>query len=162
LNATTQSSELSQSGARYSRTILVKDSEPVIDGEKAFITSDAVDKESEKGVGPSAFEGTENPFITRVFDINTTEIAQLGLKDAFIEVDSYILGLVRQRQWVDNESSYRRVLTELKQNLGIDESLVSLIALERLSKGVKLLKLQNMHRRREAQIQKQLQKLNKK
>jgi len=162
LNANTRLSAQSQNGARYSRVISEEDSKPVVDGEKAFVTSDTVDKESEKTLGPSAFENTGNPYLARLFDINTTEILQLGLGDKLQLVDSYVLGLVRQRQWVDNKDSYTRVLTELKHNLGVDESLEPLIALERLERGVKLLQLQNMHRRRDAQIQKQLQKLNKK
>jgi len=92
--------------------------------------------------------------------MGSQEIVQLGLGDALSSVDSYILGLVKERQWVDTEDSYRSVLTELKQNLGIDARLQPLLALERLSKGVKLLRLQKMHRRRDQEIQRAIQTLN--
>lgn len=123
------------------------------------ITSDTVEKSSEQSLGPSAFEGTAQPFLARVFGINTTEIQQLGIGTNLSEVDSFILGLVKERNWVDNEHSYNRVLSELKANLGIDESLQPLLALERLTKGVKLLRLQKFHRRRDQEILKQIQKL---
>lgn len=123
------------------------------------VTSDGIEKSAEKGLGPSAFEGTGNPFLARVFSISTTEIQQLELGKSLGDVDSFILGLVKERNWVDNEHSYNRVLSELKANLGIDESLQPLLALERLSKGVKLLRLQKFHRRRDQEILKQIQKL---
>ena len=126
----------------------------------AHVTSDTIDQESQKGIGPSALEGTESPYLAKVFGFNTTEILQLGLRDSLASVDSFVLALVKERNWVDTTDSYNRVLSELKQNLGIDPSLQPLIALERLAKGVKLLRLQKMHRRRDQQIQKQITKLN--
>lgn len=127
----------------------------------AYITSDTVDQASQKDLGPSAFEGTESPYLAKVFGFNTTEILQLGLRDPIATVDSFVLALVKERNWVDTTDSYSRVLSELKTNLGIDESLQPLIALERLVKGVKLLSLQKMHRRRDSEIQKAIQNINK-
>ena len=151
-------------GARYSRTILGQDSNPenseVVSGEKAVILTDVPDQDSQKDLGPSAFEGTGNPYLAKVFGINSTEIRDLSLGEPLSTVDSFILSLVKERNWVDNADSYNRVLSELKQNLGIDPSLQPLIALEKLVKGVKLLSLQRMHRRRDQQIQKQINKIN--
>jgi hypothetical protein len=133
--------------------------EPVVDGEKAFITSTAIDKKSEGGLGPSAFSGTEKPYLARLFEMGTQEILQLGLRDSLANVDTFILDLVKERKWTDTEDSYNRVLSELKNNLGIDPNLQPLLTLERLNRGVRLLSLQRMHRRRGEQIQKQLTKL---
>ena len=155
------------SGARYSQTILVQDSSPsgsespeMVSGEKAHILTDVPDKESQKDLGPSAFEGTGNPYLAKVFEITSTDIRNLSLGEPLETVDSFILSLVKERNWVDNADSYNRVLAELRSNLGIDPNLQPLIALERLAKGVKLLRLQNMHRRRDQQIQKQINKIN--
>lgn len=92
--------------------------------------------------------------------MGSREILEMGLGPSLQSVDSYILGLVKERQWVDTASSYNRILTELKANLGIDPDLQPLLALERLAKGVALLRLQKMHRRRDVEIQKAIQKLN--
>lgn len=94
--------------------------------------------------------------------MGSQDILNFGLKDIIGVVDNYVLGLVKERNWVDTKDSYNRVLTELKTNLGIDPSLQPLIVLERLARGVKLLRLQQMHRRRDAQIISQIQNLNKK
>lgn len=125
------------------------------------ILTDVPDQASQKDLGPSAFEGTGNPYLAKVFGINSTEILQLSLGEPLATVDSYILALVKERNWVDNADSYNRVLAELKSNLGIDPSIMPLIALERLAKGVGLLRLQNMHKRRDQEIQQAISRLNK-
>lgn len=124
------------------------------------VTSDANSADSLKGLGPSAFQGTAQPYLARQYNFSTTEIQQLGLAESIKAVDDYVLGLVKERNWVDTVDSYNRVLTELRSNLGIDQSLQPLIALERLAKGVELLRLQKMHRRRDAEIQKAIEKIN--
>ena len=133
---------------------------PDLREDQAFTTSDTIDAEGQKSLGPSAFEGTDRPYLARVFDINTVEIRDLGLREQLADVDSYILALVKERKWVDTESSYRLVLEELKNNLGFHPNLEPLRLLGLLSKGVRLLKLQTKHRRRDAEIQKAIQKLN--
>lgn len=92
--------------------------------------------------------------------MGTQEILQLGLSEKLSTVDSYILKIVRERNWTDTKESYGKVLDELKMNLGIHPNLQPLIVLERLSKSVKLLRLQNMHKRRDKEIQKAILKIN--
>jgi isocitrate/isopropylmalate dehydrogenase len=93
--------------------------------------------------------------------MSSTEILQLGLRDSLAEVDSFVMGIVNERKWTDSNDSYQKVLNELKDNLGIHPNLEPLRALKILDKGVRLLRLQTMHRRRAEQIQKAIIKLNK-
>lgn len=128
---------------------------------REHVTVDAPTADELSSLGPSAFEGTGNPYLAKVFGMSSTEIRDLSLGEPLATVDSYILALVKERNWVDNADSYQRVLAELKSNLGIDPSIMPLIALERLAKGVGLLRLQNMHKRRDQEIQNAISRLNK-
>lgn len=90
------------------------------------------------------------------------EITQIGLGQNLKQVDSFILSLVKERNWVDTKESYESVLQEIKNSLGIHPNLQPLLVLERLSKGVALLRLQRFHKRRDAEIQKSITRLNQK
>lgn len=92
--------------------------------------------------------------------MGSQEILQLGLRDSLALVDSYVLQLVKERNWVDTGDSYQKILSELKENLGIHPNLQPLLTLERLAKGVALLRLQAKHRRRDREIQNQILRLN--
>lgn len=128
--------------------------------ETAHIVADLPSKEEEKSLGPSAFEGTEQPYLARFLGISTTEMRQLELAQKISDVDSYILALVKSRNWVDTNDSYRLVFEELRNNLGFHPNLEPLRLLGLLHDGVRLLKLQAKHRRRDAEIQRAIQRLN--
>lgn len=145
---------------RYSRSILeeVSNEPPAKDGPKVFQTDTGERKED--SLGPSAYQNTARPFLARLFDMGSQEILQLGLREPLQVVDEYVLQTIQKRSWTDTQDSYQKVLTELREILGIHPNVENLIALERLAKGVKLLRLQSMHRRRNEEIFKQLTKLN--
>jgi hypothetical protein len=60
-------------------------------------------------------------------------------------VDRYILSLVKSRQWVDTEDSYKAIVKEVSKSLGLTEHLDSLSKLRRLIEGVPLLQAQAHH-----------------
>lgn len=151
-------------GARVARTPLQPQEIPRPDTEtrldQSFTTSDSLGKEDAEKSGPSAFSGTERPFFARLMGFTGIEILQLGLKNDIQSVDTFILGLAKERKWADTVDSYNTILEELRTNLGLHRNLEPLVLLERLSRGVTLLRLQTMHRRRDAEIQRSINKLN--
>lgn len=91
---------------------------------------------------------------------STTDIRNLELLPSINEVDSYIMGLVKSRNWVDTKESYKDILKELRTNLGLHRNLEPLRLLELLRDGVRLLRLQADLRQRDADIQKAIKQLN--
>lgn len=128
--------------------------------EKSVTTSDTIEGESLENIGPSALSGTARPYLARVLDFSTTEMRELDLTEKVNFVDSYVLALVKERNWADTQDSYNEILDELKMNLGFHRNLDSLRLIELLAKGVNLLVLQKKHRKRDEEIQRQIDRLN--
>lgn len=128
---------------------------------QSSVGSDALDEASQVGVGPSAFAGTDRPFLSKVLGFTTTEMRELELLPRVQEVDNYIVGLAKERHWVDTEGVYNQLLDELRTNLGLHRNLEPLRYFELLHRGVRLLRLQTKWRRREGEIGQEIQRLNK-
>lgn len=86
---------------------------------------------------------------------------ELELLPRVQEVDNYIVGLAKERHWVDTEGVYNQLLDELRTNLGLHRNLEPLRYFELLHRGVRLLRLQTKWRRREGEIGQEIQRLNK-
>lgn len=123
-----------------------------------FVTSDSIDEKSQEDLGPSAFSATSRPYLARVLDFSTTDIRDLELSRSIQEVDSFILDLAKERELTDTRNVYEDILQEIKMNLGIHPDLEPLRVLERLTKGVRLLRQQNVHKKIVRRIQEQIEK----
>jgi len=91
--------------------------------------------------------------------MGSTEIRQLEIGRELAEVDNFILEEMKSREWKDTPEGYMDILTELKTNLGVNENLENLRALELLNKGIRLLRVQKLYRERSKQIQEQINEL---
>lgn len=127
--------------------------------EQIKVPSTVISSDSAIEPGPSGFHDTEKPYLARILNIPQDIISSLNLWLDIKEVDSFILDLIKERQWKDDKQSYQDILDELQLNLNIHKNLDYISLIERLTEGVKLLKLQRMHKRREGEIQKQINKL---
>jgi hypothetical protein len=111
-------------------------------------------------IGPSGLQNTDRPYLTTVLDIPLGAIDQWQLDRTIREVDGYILDIITERKWADTRESYASILEELKSNLGLHHNLDPYRTLELLTHGIRLLKLQKKHRRREEEIQREITRLN--
>lgn len=147
-----------QDGVRRAQSTLVEASnQPQIPALPSHKTGIGV-KGTTPEVQPSKFQNTNTPYLARVFEVTAQIIDKMGIRDSISEIDTFILDLVKERNWVDNDSSYQDVLQELYASLGLHRNLDVFMKIEKMVHGVRLLRLQNLHKRRDKEIQEELNK----
>jgi hypothetical protein len=105
-------------------------------------------------------ENTNEPFLARQLKLERDILQDTDVLPKLKQIDSYILSLVKERQWVDNEASYQDILKEISKSLGLDEHLDVFARIDKLLMGTKLLKEQRFHERLAKALKANIQNLN--
>lgn len=90
-------------------------------------------------------ENSKQPFLARQLSIEKDILREANLLKRVQEIDSYIISLVKERQWVDTEESYNAILKEISKSLGLNEHLDLFARIDKLLLGTKLLKEQRYY-----------------
>ena len=128
----------------YNTQVKVSDTKPI----KALpLTSAGSSDTGDKDIcpAPSALANSKTPYLARHFKLEGDIIRAEGILPKIKEIDNYILALVKERNWVDNEDSYKDILKEITKSLGLNENLDVLTRLEKLLLGTRLIGKQRFY-----------------
>ena len=145
-------------GGRFSAATRVTASAPEVTSQEPASTGSSNLGDKDITTSPAKLHLSEAPYLARHLKLERDIIKEIGYPQ-IREIDSYILSLVKERQWVDTEESYQTILKEISKSLGLNEHLDVFARIDKLLLGTRLLSKQRRHEKLARQFKSELEKI---